>query len=586
MPRAAWLAVGAAAAALVLAGTGPVALLLTGSALLLAGSGLRFTRRSAAWRRLAPVAVGVVVIGLRSATSAEAPPPGPPPSGDGPWIATVQSVGAPRAGHKAGDRAARGDPPVIVAATLPYYPPVVPGDRVGPDRQDPAATRGRLRRLPGPDQRGRDAARGHARGAARLGLARRRARRHSPGRRGGPRSRNPRARGGSGRGRADRAPGPRRPRPGRGVHDGRREPRGRHLRLEHRHRRVHARGHRRGTATTPAGNPHGGRDRPVRGVRGAIGISRPRWRDGRRRPAGSRAGPSRDRRRGTRLGRHRPAARRPGLDRRRGLPPVGAGDRRDHRVGLLDDRAALRRRAGAAPALARRDPRRLAGRTGGHDTDRAARVRAALARGAGGQPDRRAARPTGDGRRGSRARRRRARWPGAAVDPCRPRRLAGLGPLCSDGRSRAVRRRAAPREHRAGTTLGLDQRIGIAPRDPGRRALGWPAGCREDGRGSRSARDRRCRAGGRPPVAPRIGGFGSPPWRSAVPSSGSPSWWRTGRMASRASSSSTWGRATGSSSRAGAAAGWWSTADPIRDACSSRWTSDCRRGTAGSTCSC
>ena len=67
---------------------------------------------------------------------------------------------------------------------------------------------------------------------------------------------------------------------------------------------------------------------------------------------------------------------------------------------------------------------------------------------------------------------------------------------------------------------------------------------------------------------------------------GSPSSWRTGRMAFRASSSSTSGRATGSWSRAGAAAGWSSMADPIRGGCSSRSTSDCRRGTAGSTSSC
>lgn len=131
MPRAAWLAVGAAAAALVLAGTGAVALLLVGSALLLAGSGLRFAGMPAAWRRVVPIAIGVVAIGLRGATSAATPPPGLPPSGDGPWVATIQSVGAPRAGTRPAMVQLEATPPVIVAATLPWYPPVVPGDRIG-----------------------------------------------------------------------------------------------------------------------------------------------------------------------------------------------------------------------------------------------------------------------------------------------------------------------------------------------------------------------------------------------------------------------------------------------------------------------
>ena len=131
MPRAAWLAVGASAAALALPSGGPVVALLAGSSLLLAASGLRFAGRPGLWRRLAPVAIGIVAIGLRGATDADAPPPGPAPGGDGPWVATVQSVGAPRAGARPAILALEGHPPVIVAATLPWYPPVVPGDRVG-----------------------------------------------------------------------------------------------------------------------------------------------------------------------------------------------------------------------------------------------------------------------------------------------------------------------------------------------------------------------------------------------------------------------------------------------------------------------
>src|SRR5688572_14288409 len=111
MPRAAWLAVGAAAAALLLPGAGPVVALLAGSAMLLAASGLRFAGRRGWWRRLAPLAIGVVAIGVRGATGGAAPAPGPLPTGDGPWVATVQSVGAPRAGARPAIVLLKSDPP-------------------------------------------------------------------------------------------------------------------------------------------------------------------------------------------------------------------------------------------------------------------------------------------------------------------------------------------------------------------------------------------------------------------------------------------------------------------------------------------
>ena len=131
MPRAAWLAVGAAAAALALPFGGPVVALLAGSSLLLAASGLRIAGRPGMWRRLAPIAVGVVAIGFRGVEGGKAPPPGPLPGGDGPWVAAVQSVSAPRAGARPAIVLLESSTPVIVAATLPWYPPVVPGDRIG-----------------------------------------------------------------------------------------------------------------------------------------------------------------------------------------------------------------------------------------------------------------------------------------------------------------------------------------------------------------------------------------------------------------------------------------------------------------------
>jgi len=131
MPRAAWLAAGAAATALALPAGGSVMALLAGSSLLLAASGLRLAGRPGLWRRLAPAAIGVVAIGLRAVTGGEASRPGPLPGGDGPWVATVQSVGAPRVGARPAIVVLEGQPPIIVAATLPWYPPVVPGDRIG-----------------------------------------------------------------------------------------------------------------------------------------------------------------------------------------------------------------------------------------------------------------------------------------------------------------------------------------------------------------------------------------------------------------------------------------------------------------------
>src|SRR6185503_12528843 len=65
-----------------------------------------------------------------------------PPEGSGPWSLTVLATGAPREGHQT---ATLGTPPDIapgfhVAATLPRYPIVVPGDRLvldGPIRPRP-----------------------------------------------------------------------------------------------------------------------------------------------------------------------------------------------------------------------------------------------------------------------------------------------------------------------------------------------------------------------------------------------------------------------------------------------------------------
>ena len=52
------------------------------------------------------------------------------PTGSGPWSATIETVGAARDGSVPATVTIDGQPPILVAATLPWYPAVVPGDRV------------------------------------------------------------------------------------------------------------------------------------------------------------------------------------------------------------------------------------------------------------------------------------------------------------------------------------------------------------------------------------------------------------------------------------------------------------------------
>lgn len=131
MPRAAWLAVGAALGALALGPAGGMLVALAGAfvaCLALAARGTPFRERS---RILAPLAVGVLAIGIRGVLAG--PPAGPPPEppqGDGPWAGIVETVGAPRQGTRPGTIRLEDPPATLVAATLPWYPPVVPGDRV------------------------------------------------------------------------------------------------------------------------------------------------------------------------------------------------------------------------------------------------------------------------------------------------------------------------------------------------------------------------------------------------------------------------------------------------------------------------
>ena len=78
------------------------------------------------------LAIGVLLVAGRVLI---APPtmtsvPGPLPTGDGPWSATIESIGAPRAGQQPAVIVLDAPPGMRVAGTLPGFPVVVPGDRV------------------------------------------------------------------------------------------------------------------------------------------------------------------------------------------------------------------------------------------------------------------------------------------------------------------------------------------------------------------------------------------------------------------------------------------------------------------------
>ncbi len=143
MPRPAWLAVGAAAGALALAVVPALAVAVAGLATVCASVAMRAMPQAPIARSLLPLAVGIVAIGLRGAGEGSPPPLVAIPTGDGPWVAEVRSVGAPRAGTRPAVLELATDPPVLVAATLPWYPPVVPNDRV--------ELRGRIRPPPADD---------------------------------------------------------------------------------------------------------------------------------------------------------------------------------------------------------------------------------------------------------------------------------------------------------------------------------------------------------------------------------------------------------------------------------------------------
>ncbi len=156
MPRSGWLAVGAVGAALgapiLVERFGPPAgLALALAQAAVAGMLLGLTRiggpsrrTRASGRAALPLVVGATIIALRLLIGGGPGVDPAIPAGDGPWQSVVVGVGTPKSGQQTATIETEPDR-LRVAATLPRYPEIVPGDRV--------TTTGRLEPLP-PDDGG------------------------------------------------------------------------------------------------------------------------------------------------------------------------------------------------------------------------------------------------------------------------------------------------------------------------------------------------------------------------------------------------------------------------------------------------
>jgi competence protein ComEC len=132
LPRSAWLAIGAVAAALGGPLVGPGASLVGAAALATAALGLaRIDRRRDHAVALGGLALGTAAVAVRLWLAGPLPPPPPLPTGSGPWTAVVVGVGTPRDGSQVATvELAIPDNAIRLAATLPRYPEIVPGDTV------------------------------------------------------------------------------------------------------------------------------------------------------------------------------------------------------------------------------------------------------------------------------------------------------------------------------------------------------------------------------------------------------------------------------------------------------------------------
>lgn len=130
MPRSCWLACGAVAGALAVASGGSVAIALAFG--LGVGSVVLTVAFAGQRALLIAFAIGVVAILVRGLTLPASAALTGVPSGSGPWTLLVESIGSPREGHQVATvrTLSVGADGFRVAATLPRYPAVEPGDRI------------------------------------------------------------------------------------------------------------------------------------------------------------------------------------------------------------------------------------------------------------------------------------------------------------------------------------------------------------------------------------------------------------------------------------------------------------------------
>ena len=133
-PRSGWLAVGVAGAAAANAASVPgLVPMAAGFVVLVIGLAERGVPERA---RVAASALGLgaVLLGARLLAGPSAAAAPPLPDDAGPWTAVVESVGSPRDGAQVARlRITTGSGEVVVAATLPAFPPVAAGDVVEVD---------------------------------------------------------------------------------------------------------------------------------------------------------------------------------------------------------------------------------------------------------------------------------------------------------------------------------------------------------------------------------------------------------------------------------------------------------------------
>jgi competence protein ComEC len=133
MPRAGWIACGAVGGALTVTSGDRIAVAV---ALAIAAAALLVAALLGRWRTVTLALVfGALAVAIRGLSMPLAPGLVGAPGDAGPWPMIVESIGSPRGGHQVATLRTLDAGPAgfRLAATLPRYPPIEPGDRIEVD---------------------------------------------------------------------------------------------------------------------------------------------------------------------------------------------------------------------------------------------------------------------------------------------------------------------------------------------------------------------------------------------------------------------------------------------------------------------